>query len=100
MGSAEHALARLIDLDRVQRLCDSLSAAFDIGLAVLDPAGTVLIASGWQDICTKFHRRHEETLRGCLESDLRINQRLLDGLDESEHYAYKCANGLWDVAFP
>jgi len=100
MGSADHALASLIDLDHVQRMCDSLSAAFDIGLAVLDPAGAVLIASGWQDICTKFHRRHEETLRGCHESDLRINQRLSDGLGESEHYAYKCANGLWDVAFP
>jgi len=97
---ADHALAGLIDLGRVQRMCDSLSAAFDIGLAVLDPAGAVLIASGWQDICTRFHRRHEETLRGCLESDLRINRHLRDGLGESEHYAYKCANGLWDVAFP
>jgi anti-sigma regulatory factor (Ser/Thr protein kinase)/ligand-binding sensor protein len=100
MRPAEHAFASLIDLDRVQRMCDGLSAVFDIGLAVLDPAGTVLIASGWQDICTEFHRRHEGTLRGCLESDLRINQRLLDGVGESEHYAYKCANGLWDVAFP
>jgi anti-sigma regulatory factor (Ser/Thr protein kinase)/ligand-binding sensor protein len=100
MGSAEQGLASLIDLDRVQRMCEGLSAAFDIGLAILDPAGTVLIASGWQDICTKFHRRHEETLCGCHESDLRINQRLLHGLHESEHYAYKCANGLWDVAFP
>jgi ligand-binding sensor protein/anti-sigma regulatory factor (Ser/Thr protein kinase) len=97
---ADRALASLIDLGRVQRMCDSLSAAFDIGLALLDPAGTVLIASGWQDICTTFHRRHEETLRGCLESDLRINRHLRDGLGESEHYAYKCANGLWDVAFP
>jgi ligand-binding sensor protein/anti-sigma regulatory factor (Ser/Thr protein kinase) len=100
VGSAEHSLAGLIDLGRVQRMCDSLSTAFDIGLAVLDPAGTVLIASGWQDICTQFHRRHEETLRGCLESDLRVNERLLDGLDESGHYAYRCANGLWDIAFP
>ncbi len=100
MPSADHGLAGLIDLERVQRMCDSLSAAFDIGLAVLDPAGTVVIASGWQDICTRFHRRHEETLRGCLESDLRINRHLLDGLGEAGHYAYKCANGLWDVAFP
>ena len=100
MHPADHALAGLIDLERVQRMCDSLSATFNIGLAVLDPAGTVLIASGWQDICTRFHRRHEETLRGCLESDLRINQHLRDGLGASEHYAYKCANGLWDVAFP
>ncbi len=100
MGSNGYELASLIDLDRVQRLCDSLSAAFDIGLAVLDPAGTILIASGWQDICTRFHREHPETLCGCLESDQRINQRLAEGLDASEHYAYRCANGLWDVAFP
>ena len=24
----------------------------------------------------------------------------MQGLDESEHYAYRCRNGLWDVAFP
>ena len=100
MGSNGYELASLIDLDRVQRLCDSLSAAFDIALAVLDTDGTVLVATGWQDICTRFHRENAETLRGCLESDQRINQRLLEGLGPSEHYAYRCSNGLWDVAFP
>jgi ligand-binding sensor protein/anti-sigma regulatory factor (Ser/Thr protein kinase) len=93
-------LVNLIDLERVQRMCESLSAAFDIALAVLDPEGTILIASGWQDVCTKFHRVHEETLAGCLESDLRINRRLVEGLGDADHYAYRCANGLWDVAFP
>jgi ligand-binding sensor protein/anti-sigma regulatory factor (Ser/Thr protein kinase) len=100
MGASGYELAKLIDLDRVQCLCESLSAAFDIALAVLDPDGTVLIATGWQDICTRFHRENPETLRGCLESDLRINQRLVEGLGPSEHYAYRCSNGLWDVAFP
>ena len=96
----EHALAELMDLDRVQRLCDGLSASCDIALAVLDPEGKVLIASGWQDICTAFHRVDEKTARCCRESDLRINERLRAGMGASEHYAYKCANGLWDVAFP
>jgi ligand-binding sensor protein/anti-sigma regulatory factor (Ser/Thr protein kinase) len=100
MRSNEYGLATLIDLDRVQRLCDSLSNAFDIALAVLDTDGTVLIATGWQDICTRFHRENAETLQGCLESDLRINKRLIEGLGPSEHYAYRCSNGLWDVAFP
>ena len=100
MGSSGYELASLIDLDRVQRLCDSLSAAFDIALAVLDTDGTVLVATGWQEICTRFHRENAETLRGCLESDQRINQRLVEGLGPSEHYAYRCSNGLWDVAFP
>jgi anti-sigma regulatory factor (Ser/Thr protein kinase)/ligand-binding sensor protein len=93
-------LAGLIDLERVQRICESLSAAFDISLAVLDTEGTILIASGWQDICTRFHRLNDVTLAGCLESDLRINRRLVEGLEGADHFAYRCANGLWDVAFP
>ena len=64
MGSSGYQLSRLIDLDRVQRLCDSLSQAFDVTLAVLDLSGNILIATGWQDICTRFHREHPETLQG------------------------------------
>jgi ligand-binding sensor protein/anti-sigma regulatory factor (Ser/Thr protein kinase) len=100
MGQTGYELAGLIGLDRVQRLCDSLSGAFGIALAVLDLSGNILIATGWQDICTRYHREHPETLQGCLESDLLINRRLVEGLDASEHYAYRCSNGLWDVAFP
>jgi signal transduction histidine kinase len=50
MGDGAHSLARIIDLPRLQRVCDGLSAAVGITLAVLDPDGTVLISSGWQDI--------------------------------------------------
>jgi len=98
--TAVHALGDLMDIERLQRMCDGLSAAGDVALAVLDPGGAVLVASGRQDICTGFHRREEATLAGCLESDLRITRRLLDGLAAPKHIAYKCANGLWDVAFP
>jgi PAS domain S-box-containing protein len=95
-----HRLADLVDLERLQHMCDGLSAASGIGLAVLDLDGTVLVASGWQDICTEFHRLHDETLTGCLKSDLQINRRIAEAGEAPGHYAYKCANGLWDVAFP
>ena len=100
MRTAEHTLADLVDLDRLQRVCDDLWAAGGIGTAILDPTGAILVSAGWQDICKEFHRVHKDTLKGCLESDTRISQRLVDGLDAPEHYAYQCANGLWDVAFP
>ena len=102
-SSATHTLAHLVDLARLQRMCDGFAAAGDIGLAVLDVGGTVLVSAGWQDICTQFHRVHTDTLKACLESDARINRRLIEGLHgpgAPEHYAYRCANGLWDVAFP
>jgi len=100
MQSATHALADLLDLERLQRTCDSFAAAGDIGLAVLDPGGTVIVSSGRQDICTQFHRVHEDTLKACRESDRQIDQRLAGGLRSPEPCAYRCANGLWDAAFP
>ena len=76
----EHTLADLIDLDRLQRVFDGLSAAFDINLGIVDTRGHVLVASGWQDICTLFHRAHDSTRRACVRSDTSINRRLREGL--------------------
>ena len=100
MRDDRYSLADLIDVARLQRLCDGLSAASGTVLAVLDPAGSILVASGWQDICTHFHRRNETSVASCLESDRRINELLIEGVDAPQHIAYRCANGLWDVAFP
>jgi PAS domain S-box-containing protein len=95
-----YGLGELIDVARLQRLFDGLSAASGTVLAVLDPDGSILVASGWQDICTRFHRCNETSVAGCLESDQRINERVTEGVDGPQHIAYQCANGLWDVAFP
>jgi PAS domain-containing protein len=95
-----HRLADLVDLERLRHVCDGLAAASGMVLAVLDPDGTILMASGWQDICTQFHRLNDETARDCLASDTTMTRRLSEGVDAGDYHAYKCANGLWDVAFP
>jgi PAS domain S-box-containing protein len=100
MHNGEYALERLIDVARLQRTCEGLSAATGVTLAVLEPNGNILVSSGWQDICTRFHRVDPAAAAGCLESDTRINQRVLAGTDAPGHIAYRCASGLWDVAFP
>jgi PAS domain S-box-containing protein len=100
MQDGGHTLAELIDLPRLQRVCNGLSAASGITLAVLDTDGSVLVDSGWQDICTRFHRRDPTSARACRESDRRINERVARETDAPTHFAYRCANGLWDVAFP
>gem|GEM_PF-1263103 len=100
MSQEQHRLGDLIDIRRLQRVCDGLAAAAGIGNAILDPEGAILASSGWSDICAQFHRRNETTVAGCLESDLRINEAVHDGLEAPRHIAYKCANGMWDVAVP
>ncbi|UTF51917.1 PocR ligand-binding domain-containing protein [Desulfomicrobium sp. ZS1] len=64
--------------------------------AILDLKGAVLVAVGWQDICTKFHRVHPETACRCKESDIILTRNIEPG----KYKLYRCQNGMWDVATP
>jgi anti-sigma regulatory factor (Ser/Thr protein kinase)/ligand-binding sensor protein len=92
-----YRLADLIDVPRLQHLMDSLSTAFDCPNAIIDNEARVLTGSGWQDICTQFHRLHAETLGECRQSDLHIYGHLSYG---TETVAYVCPRGMIDCAAP
>ena len=56
----------------------------------------MLVAAGWQDICTRFHRVHPETAKRCQESDITLTR----GVRPGEFKLYRCRNNMWDVATP
>lgn len=89
-------LGEIIDIPALQSLMDDFYALTHMVLAILDLKGHVLVAIGWQDICTRFHRIHPEASVNCTESDLFLTRNLRQG----EFVAYKCKNHLWDVATP
>lgn len=89
--------SELVDIVELQNLCDAYCANTSAVIAILDLKGKVLISTGWQDLCTKFHRTHAVTARRCCESDTVLAGRL--GAGES-YNVYKCKNGLIDVAVP
>ncbi len=86
----------LVSVDELQRLLDSLYRATAIATAVLAPDGTILTASGWQDACVEFHRKHPTSAARCGESDAHITGHLHDG----PFVGYRCKNGLNDYACP
>jgi PAS domain S-box-containing protein len=92
----ELELTDIIDHQAFQALMDDFFRLTGIGLAVLDMHGKVLVATGWQDICTQFHRVHPETARFCRESDLELST----GVRPGEFKLYRCKNNLWDVSTP
>jgi hypothetical protein len=99
--SMDYSFAEVVDLQAVQGLMDTLSKAIGLPLAVLDLDDRVLVASGWQDICVRYHRQHPETLLRCRESDGFIKKKLQDeDVCEGEYIAYECRNGLVDIAVP
>ena len=93
---SDQELSNMLDTPAIQTLMDRVYELTNMAIAVLDVKGKILVASGWQDICTQFHRVHPETCRSCIESDLFLSNNLLPG----KYVEYKCKNNLWDVVTP
>ena len=90
------ALEDIIDTRAIQLLMEDFHCLTNIGSAIVDLHGKVLVATGWQDICVTFHRAHPGTLRNCIESDTLLSSEGHPGTFK----LYKCKNNLWDMATP
>jgi len=89
-------LSDILDADVIQGMMDEFFRICGISMAIIELDGKVLVAVGWQDICTRFHRVHPEASRRCIESDTILSRGVLSGQTK----LYKCKNNMWDVAMP
>jgi two-component sensor histidine kinase/ligand-binding sensor protein/DNA-binding response OmpR family regulator len=89
-------LADIIDYQSIQSLMEDFFKLTGILGAILDIKGNILVATGWQDICTKFHRCNPETAQHCRESDI----ELTNGVPEGTYKLYRCKNNMWDMVTP
>jgi PAS domain S-box-containing protein len=90
------ALADIIDPEALRSMMEDFYRLTGMLGAVLDISGQVLVAVGWQDICTRFHRCHHETLAHCTESDT----VLTSGVAPGTFKRYRCKNNMWDMVTP
>lgn len=95
--SLNYKFTDLFDIPVLTELCQSFTDINGIVTALLDLEGNIHIATGWQDACTKFHRKNPVTSCRCTESDTFLAAQLEKGCN---YNVYKCKNGLVDVAVP
>ena len=86
----------LVDVEALQAIMESFYEITGLPSALLSIKEDVLVAVGWQEICTRFHRVHPDTCARCRESDAYIKTHLPD----EGGVLYRCANGLLDMAVP
>ena len=89
-------LSDIIDCRMLQSLLDDFYRLTGMLGAVLDLSGNVLVAVGWQDICTRFHRCHPDTQINCIESDTTLSR----GVPIGSFKHYRCKNNMWDMVTP
>lgn len=92
----ELQLSNIIDVEALQSMMNDFYNLTGMLGAVLDLSGKVLVAVGWQDICTKFHRCNKKTLKNCLESDTILTKNVPQGTFKE----YRCKNNMWDIVTP
>lgn len=92
----ELELADIIDVPAIQKIMDDFYRLTHIGVGIINIKGDVLVGTGWQDICTKYHRINPETCRYCIESDTILSK----GVEQGTYKMYKCKNKVWDIATP
>ncbi len=94
LGTLE--LADIVDTAAIQSIMDAFYRVTRVGVGLIDLQGEVLVATGWQPICNRFHRVHPVACRNCIESDSVLSQ----GVDPGTYRAYRCKNGMWDLVTP
>jgi PAS domain S-box-containing protein len=93
-----YSIEDLVDLQKLKKIFDSFSRITGFTIGFLDHPGlNVLIASGWRDICTEFHRSCPSAIENCKKSNLHLLEQLTEpGMLVIE----ECDNGLVDCATP
>jgi PAS domain S-box-containing protein len=92
-----YRLNELIDLPRLQKLTEAFSKSTGFPTTVVDPQGNVLFESGYQRLCTFFHRQNSQTRQRCVEMDPHQAALLVAG---PSGVLQQCRNGLYYASVP
>lgn len=90
-------LKDILDLEIINSLLENYSKATGLVSSLLDLDGNILAKTGWQKICTDFHRINPESAQACRESDTVLAN---SHSGDTTYNVYKCRNGLIDISVP
>lgn len=94
----DYTFSELVDLEQVRQLLEAHNRLSKMAYGVFDPHENNLIAVGWQEICTRFHRTNPVTCAYCHESDAYIKAHLHNF--NGKPLEYRCKNNMIDIAMP
>ncbi len=94
----KYAIGDLVDLNHLRDIFERFTQATGFTIGFLDHPGlNILVATGWRDICTRFHRGCPASTEICTRSNI----HLLDNLQRPQQLEIEpCDHGLVDCATP
>ena len=94
----KYSIKDLIDIESLHKTLEKFSLATGFTTGFLEyPSQEILIATGWRNICTKFHRAFPGSTTHCKNSNIYLTKQLKE---LKELNIKPCENGLVDGATP
>ncbi len=93
---SDYELDKLIDIDSFKQILDNFFKATEISNGLVDNNGKLITQSGWSDACNNFHRKHIDSNKFCVESNI----SLIESLSKNSISKNECKNGLIDYVAP
>jgi ligand-binding sensor protein len=96
------SFSQLIDIAVVRPMLRTFSMTAGVPMSIVDREGKVLTTSGWQRVCSFFHRRFPLAVQRCIESDTDFAGFYRNGHPpvSGDHFESRCRNGLVHIGFP
>lgn len=89
-------LKDILDWKEIENCFSELHKLIHLSIAISDIEGNILVSSGWQEICLRFHGAHPETVKNCLANDVGP----LPDLHSGAYRLYQCKNNLYHAVMP
>jgi PAS domain S-box-containing protein len=89
-------LSDVIDCEKTQSLMEKYHAVTRIPIGIVDIQGKVLVKTGWQTICTRFHRANPRSCQACVDSNIEHTRNVPDGTFR----LYQCHHHMWETVTP
>jgi len=69
----KYSIQDLVDLEQLRNIFEKFTQSTGFTIGFLDHPGlNILIATGWRDICTKFHRTSPASIKNCKKSNMHL----------------------------
>jgi ligand-binding sensor protein len=94
----EDNIKGLLNIESLQKLTEEFHAVTGLSTSVVDKEGRVLAGSRVEEICSRFHRAHENTAKNCLKSAAAMKKHFQQ--TDKSCFLSKCPNGLYDASAP
>jgi PAS domain S-box-containing protein len=89
-------LVDIIDISSLQKIIEKFNILSGIGVIILNNDDVLLVSSGRQEVCEKYHSLCCRTAQQCRPGNAFIKSNLQEG----SWLSYKCLNGLMECAAP